>query len=257
MKFSRILNDEGVNKFRAFLDDGAVTGEPVPTELLTKQETSQIFSKPLDLDQNIVFCSKLELGRYLDNAFEKADLRRQNVIRNRNLWASIVLLWFDQFCPIGSDGKRAVSKVSYSPEKYQKYIPQEVTEYGSKNLHYRHLALTPYRIFERNKLSQNEGRCILAGPIHIFGRDIEAVSGRAEVFSNSQLIEAIHSLYWDETKGKLRPGYSTETRAGNIHRLLADVRNQRKKTPDWYSMTARQIVESLPEEFDGWKNRSR
>ena len=75
MKFSRILNDEGVNKFRAFLDDGAVTGEPVPTELLTKQETSQIFSKPLDLDQNIVFCSKLELGRYLDNAFEKADLR--------------------------------------------------------------------------------------------------------------------------------------------------------------------------------------
>jgi hypothetical protein len=257
MKFSRILNDEGINKFRSFLDEGAVNGEPVPTELLTKQETSQIISKPLDLDQNIVFSSKLELGKYLDNAFEKADLRRQNVIRNRNLWASMVLLWFDQFCPIGSDGKREVSKVSYSPEAYQKYIPQEVTEHGSKNLHHRHLALTPYRIFERNKLSANQGRCILAGPIHIFGRDIEAVSGRAEVFSNSELIETIHMLYWDETKRKLRRGYSTETRPGNIHRLLADVRNQRKKTQDWYSMTARQIVASLPEEFDYWKNLRR
>jgi len=99
--------------------------------------------------------------------------------------------------------------------------------------------------------------CKPSAPIHIFGRDIEAVSGRAEVFSNSELIETIHMLYWDETKRKLRRGYSTETRPGNIHRLLADVRNQRKKTQDWYSMTARQIVASLPEEFDYWKNLRR
>lgn len=256
MKFSRILNDEGVRKFRAFLDDGAVVGKPAPIDLLIQQETSEKFSETLDLDQNIVFSSKLELGRHIDNAFAEAGLRRQAVVRNRNLWASIVLYWFNQFCPIEDNGKRKVSHQPHFSEPYQKYIPQIVTEHGSEGLYYRHLALAPYRIFERNKLSANNGKCILAGPIHIFGRDIEAVSGRVEVFSNSELIEAIHMLYWDETRGKLRPGYSTETRPGNIHRLLADVRNQRKKTQDWYSMTARQIVKSLPGEFDGWKNRA-
>ena len=256
MKFSRILNDEGVNKFRAFLDDGAVIGRPAPTDLLIQKETSEKFSKILDLDKNIVFSSKLELGRHIDNAFTKAGLRRQDVIRDRNLWASMVLYWFDQFCPKEDNGKRKVSHQPHFSEPYHKYIPQIVTEHGSEGLYYRHLALAPYRIFERNKYSENHGKCILAGPIHIFGRDIEAVSGRVEVFSNSELIEAIHMLYWDETSGKLRPGYSTETRPGNIHRLLADVRNQRKKTQDWYSMTARQIVESLPGEFDRWKNRT-
>ena len=171
MRFSRILNDEGVNKFRAFLDDGAIIGKPAPTDLLIQKETSEKFSKTLDLGQNIVFSSKLELGRHIDNAFTNAGLRRQDVIRDRNLWASIVLFWFDQFSPIGNDGKRTVSKVSYSSETYQKYIPQEVAEHGSKNLHHRHLALTPYRIFERNKYSENKGKCILAGPIHIFGRE--------------------------------------------------------------------------------------
>ena len=70
-----------------------------------------------------------------------------------------------------------------------------------------------------------------------------------------RIYRSIRLLYWDEEAGSLRRGYSTKTRPGNINRLVADLRNQMKLTADWYSMSAKEIYDSLPEEYDFWKRK--
>ena len=139
-------------------------------------------------------------------------------------------------------------------ERYPKFIPRIVERGGELSLRgRRHYALGPYLIYEYNKDTSHKADVLLSGSLNAWGDDVEQTAGRIEVISNRNLIEAIRMLYWDEDGSSLRRGYSTASRPGNLLRLVADLRNQVKMTHDWYSMTAQEICDSLPSEYDEWK----
>ena len=251
----RVLNDEGVNLFRMFLEESAETGAAPPLHLLSDNQYSAPSDHPIHLDEEMHFSNKLDLGEYLVEEFTAAGATRQLTSSDRNLWASIVLLWFDQFCPPSSDGTRRVPQERADAlERFPKIIPRIVNRPGESALRgRRHLALGPYLIFDYNKDTEHRADVLLSGPVNKWGDDVEQTAGRIEVISNVNLIATIRMLYWDEAKGRLKPGFSTKTRPGNINRLVADLRNQMKLTEDWYSMTPQEIYDSLPDEYDEWK----
>ncbi|MEK9730517.1 MAG: hypothetical protein VW230_02020 [Candidatus Poseidoniales archaeon] len=253
----RILTDEGVDMFRTFLDESARSGGSAPTHLLTDRNYSTEFSPKVHLQLTMTFKNKQIFGKYLVHVLEEAGVSRQMVSKNRNFWASIVLRYFDQFCPVDANGRRKVpmeKKDQY--EKYPKFIPRYISSGSEQSLRgRRHYALGPYLIYDYNKNSEHQADVLLSGSLDSWGDDVEQTAGRIEVISNKNLIEVIRLLYWDEESSSLRRGYSTKTRPGNINRLVADLRNQMKLTADWYSMSANQIYDSLPEEYDFWKKK--
>lgn len=253
----RILNDRGVHAFRLFLEESARDGGGSPIHLLNDNSFSKPFHPALYLLSSKNFANKQELGRYICECFDNAGISRQTVARNRNLWASIVLFYFDQFCPIRDDGTRKVAmEAKDKAECYPKYIPRLNSGFGEESLRgRRHYALGPYLIFDYNKDTKHQADVLLSGEVYSWGDDVEQTAGRIEVISNRNLIELIRMLYWDEENSKLLKGYSTKSRPGNINRLVADLRNQMKLTTDWYSMPVQEIYDNLPSEYDYWKDK--
>jgi hypothetical protein len=253
----RILNNRGIDAFRAFLEDSGPQGEPVPAHLLYDDSYSSAYKYPIFLDEDLVFETKQDLGRYLCEELEEGGASRQLVSKDRNFWASIVLLWFDQFCPVDADGTRDVKMERRDiSEKYPKYIPRFTRSRSGGELSLRgrrHYALGPYLIFDYNKDTGHQADALLSSALNVWGDDLEQTAGRIEVISNTSLVELIRMLYWDDGRGRWKRGYSTKTRPGNINRLLADLRNQMKLTQDWYSMIPQEIYDSLPSEYDEWK----
>ena len=253
----RILNDKGVDSFRNFLEESAREGGESPIHLLNDNFFSKPFHPAFYLLSSKNFANKQELGRYICECFDNAGISRQTVARDRNLWASIVLFYFDQFCPTRDDGNRKVAmEAKDKAEQYPKYIPRINSGFGEESLRgRRHYALAPYLIFDHNKDTKYQADVLLSGKTYSWGDDVEQTAGRIEVISNRNVIELIRMLYWDEENSKLLKGYSTKTRPGNINRLVADLRNQMKLTTDWYSMPAQEIYENLPSEYDFWKDK--
>jgi len=253
----RILTDEGVELFREFLEETACSGGKAPTHLLIDKTYSTEFSHKIFLALSQKFSNKQDFGRYVVKICEDAALTRQMIAKNRNFWASIVLWYFDQFCPVNENGRRKVpmeSKDQY--EKYPKFIPRIISSGSEQSLRgRRHYALGPYLVFDYNKNTEHQADVLLSGSLDSWGDDLEQTAGRIEVISNKNLIGVIRMLYWDEENDCLRRGYSTKTRPGNINRLVADLRNQMKLTADWYSMSATEIYQALPPEYDFWKRK--
>ncbi len=253
----RVLTDEGVQMFRTFLEESARSGEPAPTHLLNDRTYSKDFTPKIHIAMSMKFESKQDFGRYLVKVFDDAGVTRQMISKNRNFWTSLVLRYFDQFCSVDSNGRRKVpmeKKDQY--EKYPKFIPRYISSGSEQSLRgRRHYALGPYLIYDYNKNTEHQADVLLSGSLDSWGDDVEQTAGRIEVISNKNLIGVIRLLYWDEEAGSLRRGYSTKTRPGNINRLVADLRNQMKLTADWYSMSAKEIYDSLPEEYDFWKRK--
>ena len=250
----KVLTDEGIYLFRTFLEESARSGEPAPLHLLRNYSTD--FYPKIHLAISKQFTSKQELARYMVKVFDEAGVSRQMVVNNRNLWASITLQYFDQFCPINENGRRKVPMEKKDlVEKYPKFIPRYVSKGNEKTLRgRRHYALSSYLIFEHNIETEHQADLILSGSLSSWGDDIESFAGRKEVISNKSVISHARLLYWDEENKRIKRGYSTKSRKGNIFRLIVDLRNQMKLTTDWYSMDAKDIYNSLPEEFDRWKD---
>jgi hypothetical protein len=250
----RVLNEMGLQQYRTFLEEVCEEGGEAPSHLLHDDGFSRSYSRYINLDEEAVFETKQELGRYLSERLEEAGVPRHEASKDRALWASVTLLYFDQFCPLTPEGTRSVPQERQDPnERYPKFIPRIVERGGELSLRgRRHYALGPYLIYEYNKDTHHKADVLLSGSLNAWGNDVEQTAGRIEVISNKNLIEVIRMLYWNEDG--LIPGYGNSDRAGSIHRLLADLRNQMKLTQDWYSMTPQDIYDSLPSEYDEWKS---
>ena len=77
-------------------------------------------------------------------------------------------------------------------------------------------ALSSYLIFEHNIETEHQADLILSGSLSSWGDDIESFAGRKEVISNKSLISVARLLYWDEENKRIKRGYSTKSRKGNI-----------------------------------------
>ncbi|MEM0333643.1 MAG: hypothetical protein QXX30_04275 [Candidatus Aenigmatarchaeota archaeon] len=110
MPIMRILKEEGKEKFLDYISS-TFKGERYPKPNLNTERYSTEFEPFVNIDDNFIPKTKLDMAKYLSYIFEKSSLKREDVIAIGGLWSLIAYIWFEQL----TDGKRKIYKM---PEKY-------------------------------------------------------------------------------------------------------------------------------------------
>ena len=235
----RRLNSVGITRFETFLN--ALHTQPKlspPVELLDSEETSTALDVTIEIERK-KFGNRLEAARYLDSKLSDSGLK--NIERDRELWAWLSLLYFDELCPADGNGRR-------KPVKSYHYIPVN-TDY---RLYYRHLLAGPYRIYRVHRADTNRALVFLVNPLHIVGHFVTHLASKQEMVTNPSVAEAATRLYVDLERKQIKRGAVTYKRPGTVFRFI-DILDQLDVTWDLYSMTTAMLLESLPPEFNRFK----
>jgi hypothetical protein len=232
------LNRLGLEELRTYLArlrDGR--DEAPPFALL--DDPAYIKELPVELEVGVpLFTSRFELGRYLTELLEP--LRADVTDRDIGLWAWLSLAWFDQVCPIDEAGKR-------QPGRDYRHIP----DFSFRNKH-RHLLLGPFQLYRRHGTS---AALLLAGSLNSESGVYHEIASRQDLVANRGVLEAAQQLYLDAKRGRPKPGAQGSINQPGTVRRFVRVLQQLDVTYDIYGLTAKQILELLPPEFDDWRAR--
>ncbi len=232
----RILNEEGVRRFREYLFD-LRTGsrQDPPWEMLTDPWCSAKVQGNVEIEQRY-FESGLNAARYLNEALRP--LGRSTMEQKISLWTWLSLFYFDQVCPVMRNGKRIPGK------DYRHILDLDSRRY------YRHLLVGPYTIFD---LHREKASLLLYNPPSQSSKFRLELACRQGFITNRGIVEAANLLYFDSEKGKAKPGAAvTSRKPGTLFRFI-DVVQQLDLTYDLYSMSGEEVLDLLPPEFDEWK----
>lgn len=230
----RTLNARGVAAFRDYLGSIRAGSEfQASPALLYVEESSTPIQPRIEIAPKR-FANKLDAAIYLANVLQPIDT--PSLTGDAGLWAWLALFYFDQLSPIGADGRRR-------PREDYHYIPD------AGRWHERHLLAGPYRIY---KMHGMHARVLLHPAVHQHGQFVYQLGYRRDLLTNRGLVEAIDLLYWNARTKRPKRGATTETRPGNLRRLIA-VLQQLELNYDLYGMSAREILELLPEEFSAFQ----
>jgi hypothetical protein len=232
----RRLSGRGIETFREYLQKIREGEEFQASPAILHVDD---FSSPVDPSIDIrmtEFKSKFEAASYLARALEP--LHGPALHADAGLWSWLALFYFEQLSPKDGEGRRR-------PREDYHYIPWMGDGWQSD----RHLLAGPFKIFMTHG---DRARLLLYPPVHQHGQFVYDLGFRRELITNRGLIEAIDILYWDAKRGRPKRGATTASRGGNLRRLIA-VLQQLDFNYDLYGMTAAEILELLPNEFDGWK----
>jgi hypothetical protein len=86
-------------------------------------------------------------------------------------------------------------------------------------------------------------------------RVFEEIASRRDLLSNTGVVELVWRLYFNPKRGTVRPGVAATDRPGTISRF-AQVLQQLSLNYDLPGMTAQEIGDLLPREFDSWRRRA-
>ena len=232
----RILNEEGIRRFREYLADlRAGSRRDPPLEILTDPWCSAKVQGSVGVEQH-VFDSRLDAAKYLIEALRP--LGRSTVEQNIGLWSWLSLFYFDQVCPVIRNGKQIPG------QDYRHILDTDSRRY------YRHLLVGPYTIFD---LHHDKARLLLYNPLSQSSKFHLELACRQGFVTNKGVIEAANLLYFDSGKAKAKRGAAvTSRKPGTLFRFI-DVVQQLDLTYDLYSMTGQEVLDLLPSEFDEWK----
>jgi len=233
MKIRR-FNDEGLQRMGSFLDS-LTTSEPMTwSEELVKNEFACELEQAPEIEQR-TFSDRQEIAEYLNDLLLGSGL--DNVERDKGMWAWLALFYFDILCPTDNEGIR-------KPGERARWIPV----IGDFRKYYRHLLAGPFRIYRAHRDHIDDARVLLCTPPHSPGDVAEQLASRQELVTNSAIVQAATLLYVDNDTGSIKRGAAG--RGPGSARRLAQVLGQFDITWDLYSMSATDILEFLPAEFD-------
>jgi hypothetical protein len=241
MKLRR-LRERGIQAFAAYLD--SLKDRPtadVPRDLLTNPEYSETVVPEIEIDETRTFGNRLEAAKYLYERLSSVALK--DVERDNGLWTWLTLLYFDELCPKDESGNR-------KPGARARYIPEP----ANFQRYYRHLLAGPYRIYRAFRDAPARALVVLCQPLDKPGDLVEQLVSRQEIVTNPAAMEAATFLYIDPATRTPKRGASAKT-AGAARRL-ADVLLQFDCTYDLYAMTASELLDILPGEFDKFRPSS-
>ena len=232
---ARYMLEKGEESFRKFLSE--VRKNPsIKKPNLDKQPFSKEFSRKITIDPTHRFNTKQELAEYLTDTFKKSGVKREDVIREKDLWTWLAYIWFEQ---ITNSRKNILTRdehyICTSPSNYRRY--------------YIHLIAPPYIIYSLHGLPLS--KLFLYNPPWQINDLTERVAANQFLISHQNIIEAIYRLYFDESKGRPKESATSRDVEGNIRRFIKVIQ-QFEFTYDIYSMTSGQIIHLLPEEFKRW-----
>lgn len=244
----RVLNDEGVRRFAAFLDQLRVDSKmPVPFSLLHDPATSEAAEFVATIERNPhgkAFESAYDLGDYL-NGFVLADVPKSRISRNYRLWNWLSLYLFDQLCP-EENGER-------SPKETAAYVLGRQMVYTR---YYRHLVRSAWLAVNRHgrfaKVLLKPISAKALAPVAV-RTDIPMQLSATQAFVESlSVVRATYLLYYDEATDKVKKGAGGS--GGGSPRRLVSILNQLDRTYDLHAAAAETIVELLPKEFDRFRS---
>ena len=230
----RRLNTKGIAAFRELLrqvrDGAEFHASPA---ILYADEYSQRLLRTVQIEAR-PFASKYDAAKYLAGVLADLAAPADDV----GLWSWLALFYFDQLSPVDADGKRR-------PREDWHYIPSEKSGWHRD----RHLLAGPLKLFAMHR---ERARLLLHPAVHQHGAFVYDLSFRRDLITNRGLIEAVDLLYWDAKRNRPKRGATTDSRPGNLRRLIAVVQ-QLDFNYDLYGMRSDEILDLLPPEFDGWK----
>jgi hypothetical protein len=233
----RTLNDNGMRIFRDYLANlRSGSNDKVPFDALADAYCSGKMQPNIEIKKR-AFATRLEAGAFL---YEKLQpISYSQVERNTGLWSWLALYYFDQLCPARADGSRKVGEdCRYLLElDYRRY--------------YRHLLLGPYIVY---RLYGENAPLLLWEPLEQMSEPYRELSCRQSLLMNKGVIDAANVLYYDRKRAQTKRGAGVKRpRAGSLRRFI-DVIQQLDLTYDLYSMTAEQVLDLLPSEFNEWRS---
>lgn len=233
------LTEESISIFAGWLDglkDGSCI--QVPVNLLDSPKA--IHRLPVDVDvEPRKFSNRFEIAEYLFEKFATSELT--DVDQDRGLWSWLSLFFIDEVCPVTADGSRIPGAVA-------RHIP----ETGNFKRYYRHLIAGPYRIYKNFKVNPVAAMAVLCQPVHVPGDVVEQLASRQEIITNQGVLEAATRLYYDCKNNKIKRGAGGK--GSGSARRFSDILDQLDLTWDLYSMSAEELIQVLPKEFDKFQN---
>jgi len=237
----RKFTDEGIEQFRTYLDElkeGTIS--PPPFHILNDPVTSKPVNDGIQIE-NREFATRLELAQYLDDAL--SEFESDSIETDVYLWSWLSLFYFDQVCPVQKDGLR-------KPGRDYRHI----LEPGYPNGH-RHLLCGPHMVFSVYGLGADLSKLLLCTSIPIENKFHHELSVRQSLITNRGIIEAVHSLYYEEAADKPKRGAQVRKIApGSFYRFI-DIIQQLDLNYDLYSMSGEKVLDLLPPEFNKWKGQ--
>ena len=214
-------------------------------ELLSDPSNAQPIT-PEVFVQKRLFASRREAGEYLQPIL--APLGVDRIAGNKALWSWLGMFYMEQASASDSTGN---PKPSASDEAY--ILDPQKDAIGTSG--YRHRLMVAYEIYVRHG---EKAWCMLDQPLRNMERFTVRLFGAPTYFNAVGIVELAHLLYVDPKTRHYKPDISgTGSRGvshnpGTLPRLIS-VLNQLYMTYDVYGMTAQQLLNLLPPEFDRWK----
>ena len=233
----RRLNDQGIERFTAFLD--SLSGDapmPYPSALLTDPDGTVEIQPTIEVEQR-AFGSRYAAAEYLYNVFKDSGLT--NIERDPGLWAWLSLFYFEQLCPPNARGER-------KPGEGARWILNT-----SGRRYYRHLLAGPFLVFRQHADHPERTLALLCGPLHQMSDVYLEIADSPQLITNPAIIAAATFMYYDSEKGRLKRGTARDKPGGA--RRMGEVLSQFDCTWDLYSVSAEDVFALLPQEFDRFK----
>jgi hypothetical protein len=259
----RSFNSMGMEKFVTFIsesreaDDSHSPRPVVPTHLLTDPELLDLADFGKEVDPNVMFDSRYDLGAYLD-AHLGADFLKK-YYECYGLWAWLALLWFDQLRPSKKTTNRHEHFIPYEWFKNPSHYFSD-----SRPLGYRHCIRGP---FETVCMLGEQAKFFLSRNVSSLGDATEQLLSTKLILSSNKLRELLLERYADKSGWPRKNAFDVPPPAGlanlkkkgfgQIRRLVRDVLPRVKLTYDIDAMAVPRILSVCGEEFEESKPRRR
>jgi len=236
----RRFTPEGIAEFRRRVDLARLQKTQISVEGLLESDelTRVIVSQKVVGDppsfERYVFCEFVH-GIFKTHRIELENAK-VNVLVDGGLWSWLAARWSSELTST-KGGKPFVGESS-----------RWIFESQNGRRDYRHLLASPYRIYSQNVGLKDGLSLVLAGPVWIYNEFFEQVASRKYLHTNPEALRALETLYWDPKKKKEKDG------ARAVVDRFGVVFNQLELTWDLGGMTADEIVDLLPNEFEIWKS---
>lgn len=234
----RRLNPRGIEKLSAYLDSlKTESPEPHPEWLLEDPEHTEPAGSSPEVDRR-QFANRLEAGAYLYEVLTANDVPGSET--DQGLWAWLALFYFEQLCPPDRSGR-------VHPGERARWIP----DFGNFRRRYQHLLAGPFQVYRAHRDDPTRTLALLCGSLHQVSDTYLELAKRQELITNPAVVAAATKLYYDLKKGRLKRS-GARGAPGTIRRF-AEVLMQLDVAWDLYSMSAAELIEMLPAEFDRFR----
>ncbi|RPH52812.1 MAG: hypothetical protein EHM85_01545 [Desulfobacteraceae bacterium] len=237
--YLRRLTDSGIEAFRVYLAKlRSGSQDQPPYHLLEEDRYAVPAYEGIAVEQKL-FSSRLEFAKYANSIFSK--VVPDDLFNDTGVWSWLSLYYFEQVCPLRSDGLR-------SPGRDYRHIPDQ-----GFRIRHRHLLSGAYLVYTIYCLRELLAGFLLYSDLQTESQIYHQIVSRQNLVTNPVVVEAAGLLYFNKKTKRPKKGAFQTNKAGTLNRFVM-VMQQLDLNYDLYSMESFELLDLLPPEFDRWKN---